>query len=553
MMKKVAFAAMAFAGLILSLTGCSKSSAVGNEAKGYTFGEGATFHSDEPVTYTMYFSDASWYPMVDTWKTEGIFKKIEEKTNVHLDITSFDSGDYTDKIKLAINAGDSVYIIPKVYDETAFVDGGAIVPVSDYVKYMPNFTAFYNKYNMKKDIDTITQSNGKFYRLPGMLEKAMQDYTLIIRKDIFDAAGVDIVKLEKTWNWDDLFDALTTVKKYMVGQGMCTEKDYIWSDLWCGSQSGQGKGGNLVKLVGSSYGIPAGWAISNGLDYDQKKDEWYCASTSDGFKKMVTVLNKFVKGGILDPETFTQDDTVATNKFFNGKTIIMSVNRGQYASYVSGLKTGCGKGEDTLYITCYPCGTNKYTADNARLENGVMISQNALKALGEKDFIKMMRFVDWLWYSDEAYDLIKWGVKDVTYQDVNENGKTIRKLMPGYKCSGLGISGSETDVDIRLKWGYAGGNFWYGHTVAKMSDNFIPVIQDYYARLSKYRETRPVNPKVASTEEEKEQLNLWATPLVDNINAWTLQFITGQKDINNDWDKYVDSCKNLNEIGRAHV
>ena len=41
-------------------------------------------------------------------------------------------------------------------------------------------------------------------------------------------------------------------------------------------------------------------------------------------------------------------------------------------------------------------------------------------------------------------------------------------------------------------------------------------------------------------------LNLWATPLVDNINAWTLQFITGQKDINNDWDKYVDSCKNLN-------
>ena len=46
----------------------------------YTYGLGKTFHADQPVTYTMFFSDASWYPMVDTWKTEGIFKKIEEIT-----------------------------------------------------------------------------------------------------------------------------------------------------------------------------------------------------------------------------------------------------------------------------------------------------------------------------------------------------------------------------------------------------------------------------------------------------------------------------------------
>ena len=30
----------------------------------YQFGLNETFHSDEPVTYTMYFSDASWDPMV---------------------------------------------------------------------------------------------------------------------------------------------------------------------------------------------------------------------------------------------------------------------------------------------------------------------------------------------------------------------------------------------------------------------------------------------------------------------------------------------------------
>ena len=33
---------------------------------------------------------------------EGVFKKIEDKTNVHLALTSYDSGDYNQKINLAI-------------------------------------------------------------------------------------------------------------------------------------------------------------------------------------------------------------------------------------------------------------------------------------------------------------------------------------------------------------------------------------------------------------------------------------------------------------------
>ncbi len=538
---------LAAAAIPMLFFGCSKGTGSSEGAAGYTFGEGKTFRSDEPVTYTMYFSDASWYPITDAWKTDGVFKNITDKTNVTLELTTFDSGDYTDKVKLAINAGSAAYIIPKIYDETSFVDGGAVVAVSDYVRYMPNYEAFFKKYNMQKDIDTITQSDGKYYRLPGMLEAPLQDYTLMIRKDIFDAAGIDIVELEKNWTWDDLYDTLVAVKKYMVSKGVCTDKDYVWSDLWCGSQSGQGKGGNLLKLVGASYGVPAGWAITNGLGYDVQKDEWYCASTSGNFKKMVAVLNKFVKGGILDPETFTQDDTTAMNKFYNGKTVITSVNRSQYATFVSGLKTGSGRDESCLYITCYPTGTTKYTGENARLENGVMISKNALNALGKDGFIKMLRFVDWLWYSPEAYQLTKWGVAGKTFEfAAAADGKNVKQLLPGFKCGGLGIGGSETDTDIRLKWGYACGNFYYGHTVAEMSDNFIPVVQDYYARLGKYREIRPVNPKVAATEDEKEQLNLWGTPLADNINAWTLQFITGQKDIVADWDKYVASCRNLN-------
>ena len=525
----------------------SKKSSKATEASGYTFGEEKTFHSDKPVTYSISFSDASWYPMLDTWKTEGVFKDIENLTNVHLDITSYDSGDYPQKVNLAINAGAATYIIPKVYSEEQYIAGGGIVAVSDYVQYMPNFSAFVKNYNMDPDLDTIRQKDGKFYRLPGMHQAALQDYTIMVRDDIFTAAGYNIRELEKNWTWEQLHDILLNVKKYMVSKGMCSASDYIWSDLWCG-ESGKGMGGNLLKLMGASYNVISGWAMegtNGGIKYDAKKKEFYSSSISDDYKKFITVLNSFVKDGILDPETFTQSDETAHNKFYSGKTVIMSTNRSQMANDIAGVQKILGDSAK-CYVTAYPSGTNKNLAETSRLECGVCISQKALDELGEAEFIKLMRFVDWMFYSKEAYSLCKWGPEGKTWEWKTVNGTKIKALKSGFKCGGLGLTGSDDDVDIRLKWGYAGGNYFYGHSTAESTDAFTPEVQDLYARYAKYKTVAVVEPKAKPTEDQREQLNLWGVPLMDNINAWTLKFATGQKDINKDWNEYVASCKNLN-------
>ncbi|MBQ6568258.1 MAG: extracellular solute-binding protein [Treponema sp.] len=558
-MKKIAriAAAAACTALLAALVGCGggkKESAGGKdagkaaEAADYQFGADTTFHSDTPVTYSISFSDASWYPMVDTWKTEGIFKKIEDLTNVHLDVTSYDSNDYNQKVNLAINSGAATYIIPKIYSEDQYVAGGGVVAVSDYTQYMPNFTAFAEKYDMGPDLDTIRQSDGKFYRLPGMHQAALQDYTIMVRDDIFTAAGYDVRELEKDWTWEKLHDVLMDVKKYMVSKGMCKQSDYVWSDLWCG-ESGKGSGGNLLKLMGASYNVLSGWAIegsNGGIKFDWGKGEFYSSSISDDYKKLISVASSFVRDGLLDPESFTQTDEVAHNKFYNGKTIIMSTNRAQMSTDLAGIEKILGKGNYSAYVTAYPSGTNKNLAETSRLECGVMISRNALDALGEAGFIKMMRFVDWLFYSKDAYSLVKWGPEGETWHYEDVDGKQMKRLLPGFKCGGLGISGGEDDVDIRLKWGYAGGNYFYGHSTAESTDNFTPEVQDLYARYGKYKTVAKVDPKAKPTEDQREQLTLWAVPLIDNINAWTLNFITGKKDINKDWDEYVASCRNLN-------
>ena len=520
---------------------------------GYTYGLNTTFHADQPVTYTMFFSDASWYPMVDTWKTEGIFKEIEARTNVTLDIKSYDSGDYMDNITLDINAGNAAYIIPKIYDDSAFVDGGAIVPISDYVQYMPNYTEFYNTYNLSGDIQTITRANGKYYKLPGMKESNLINYSFVIRKDIWDAAGVDVIALQKDWTWADLLDALIKVKAYMVEQGMCSEDDYIWSDLWCGNESGQGSGGNLLGVMAATYDCNAGWNIGNGMRFDFNQNKFIFSPTTDNYKEFLKTANSFVEAGILDPETFTQDDATATAQYYNGKTAIMSINQGQWANYEQNMTAQLGAGNYENYVITMPIGsTRNSTVDPARLENGVMISQRALDELGEDGFIEMLRFVDWLFYSHEAYDLTKWGVEGVHYTVDGEGNK---KLMDGFCCSGLGYGNDEAEsmTDIRLQWGYAGGNFWYGGTVAEMSDNLIPPVADYVNRDYTDRDTPPLAPGVAPTADQNEEINLIATPLISNVNAWTLKFVTGQEDIDAQWDTYVQSCNDLNVQGLVDI
>ena len=80
----------------MALAGCGGSGA-GSQSDGptlsqeeadenldYEYGEGKTFYSEEPMTYSMMYSDHENYPYQEDWL---LWKAIEEKTNVTFDLT----------------------------------------------------------------------------------------------------------------------------------------------------------------------------------------------------------------------------------------------------------------------------------------------------------------------------------------------------------------------------------------------------------------------------------------------------------------------------------
>ena len=61
-------------------------------------------------------------------------------------------------------------IIPKTYDEGKYVNGGQIVAISDWVKYMPNYQKCVKEWDMAGDLKSKLQADGKYYVLPGIWE-----------------------------------------------------------------------------------------------------------------------------------------------------------------------------------------------------------------------------------------------------------------------------------------------------------------------------------------------------------------------------------------------
>lgn len=48
-----------------------------------------------------------------------------------------------------------------------------------------------------------------------------------------------------------------------------------------------------------------------------------------------------------------------------------------------------------------------------------------------------------------------------------------------------------------------------------------------------------------ANEEESEELTLIQTPLIDSTKTWIQKFITGQADIDTQWESYVSEIKSL--------
>lgn len=481
-----------------------------------SYGVGEQFKATEALSFSMLYNNHPNYPLKEDWL---FWSELTKRTNIKLDTVAVPLSDYEQKRSVLIGAGDAPLIIPKSYphQEDAFVSSGAILPVSDYIDLMPNFKDKVQRWGMQPELDTLRQEDGKFYLLPGMHEKPWQEYSLAVRTDIMQQLNL------KTPNtWDELYTVLKAMKAAYPDV-------YPFSDRF----SKPTPGGNLFNILGVSYGAPGGWGYQHAT-WDAGAGKFFYTGASDKYKQWITYLSKLVKEGLLDPESFTQTDDTARQKLANGKSFVISSNaqnlvndyRPDLASTIPAAK---------IAKIPLPIGPAGEINPASRLENGIMIST---KARESKNFVAMMQFIDWLWYSDAGQEFAKWGVEGVTFQRDSSGKDTLTN-----DVNVIGLHPNATK-HLQKDFGFYNGIFAYGGRPELVQGFFSPEEQEYQKVLNA-RKPLVVPPPHPFSDEEREQASLWETPLKDYVSQMTLSFILGQRPLS-EWDAYVNELKGKN-------
>jgi putative aldouronate transport system substrate-binding protein len=511
----------------LAITGCGSGGNSGNtNVSGNrvdamsNFGVGTQFKAAKPLDFSIMMLSNPDYPYDANWP---FFSYLKQLTNVSFSPTVVPYADYTTKVSTMINAGQAPFLVPKTYpgEEDPFVAGGAILPVSQYTDLMPNFTAKVNEWNLQPDLGTLRQYDGEFYLLPGLHQQVWVDYTLAVRTDILAKLG-----LSTPQTWDDVHTMMLAMKSRYPDS-------YPLSDRW----NQPTPGGAFLQTMGSAYGTDAGWSYqspNSGAYWDSTAGKFVLTGAMPAQQEMLTLLNTMYNQGLIDPESFTQSDTIALQKFGQGKSFVMSANA---QSIVNDMEPAIAHipGATVAKIPV-PIGSTGATIQGSRLENGMMV---ATKARNSPDFVAMMQFVDWLWYSDAGEVFAKWGVEGLTYDGSVTNGTF--HLAPSVDWGGLNPSGKQS---LQVTYGFSNGVFAYGGSTQLLNTQFPPA-ELAFQKVMDQRTVLPLPPPAPLNTMEQQQVTLWGTALMDHVEQQQLDFILGKRPLTQ-WDDYVGELNGMN-------
>ncbi|WNB86063.1 extracellular solute-binding protein [Cellulomonas sp. ATA003] len=485
------------------------------------YSAGDTFVATEPVEFGLLYRDHPNYPLQDDWP---MLQKLEENQNVTFDITTAPLSDWEQRRSLLIGAGDAPCIIPVTYagQENQFVSSGAILPVSDYVEYMPNFQAKVEEWELEPELDTLRQADGKYYLLPGILEQLRYDYTLGIRTDVFEAAGAETAPE----TWDDLRESFEAVKAAHPDQYVLSDRFSVPTPL-----------GALFNVAAPNFGTVGGWGFGEGLQWDEAAGEFSFAGATDEYRSMVEYFHGLVEAGLLDPESFTQDDDTAVQKLTSEQSYAITTNSQEILRHRETLDTTVGAGNYQLNKIRVPAGPAGDLVAGTRMESGMMISADCAE---NENFVAMLQFIDWLYYSDEGLEFAKWGVEGETFTTEGDGTRvlnsdiTIQSLNPG----------APTNLQVDL--GYHNGVFMLAQgSTQDLVTSMLSEEEQNFQEVMATKEQAAVAPPHPLDELELEQASLYQTALTDYVTQNTLAFILGQRDLS-EWDAYVAELEGQN-------
>lgn len=516
----VGLSAAAFA--TVAMAGCGSGSGSGEEVDLETQNVGAMtdyaadtqFTATEPFKVSMLWTDWPDVPVEDSWR---LFDHIKELTDVEITLTHIPFSDATEKRSLLISAGDAPTLIPLVYtgEDAPFVSSGAVVPLSDYVDKMPNFQKYVEEWDLGEMINNLRQADGKYYMVPGLQEVSVPVFSLVVRKDVFEEVAGAVPN-----TWEEMHQALKLIK----------EKHPDAVPLADGFEAQ-----SMLNYASHAFGTKAGWGYGDGAIEGPDGKLTYVAVT-DEYKQLVETFRALVEDGLLDKESLTASNdgsgaASVSEKFAAETCFAASGSSGTAIEFSQALEETVGKGNFSVTLIPPPAGPAGDHVEPRNFWHGFMLNSTILES---ENFLATLQFLDWLYFNPEAREMLRWGEKDANYTK-GDDGSI--ELMDGFSLDDYDINtGAGTDIKIDLGFSTFPAESTESRSLKESYST--PEFVEYIDQVLTTRTPRDPYPPKPMDEAELEQASLLATPIKDAVDTATLQFIMGERSMD-EWDAFV--------------
>jgi putative aldouronate transport system substrate-binding protein len=475
-------------------------------------------------------------PNVSDYDNNEFTKWLEEKTNIHLDITlaPSDQTDADTKLNAIFASGDLPDIIigwrtMTLDRELALAQQGLIVPINDYIdKYGVETQRVFNEIPFAKD--AVSEVDGKIYSVPDVNEcyHCTHAQKMWVYKPWLDKLGLKVP--ETTDEFEQMLIAFKT--KDPNGNGKADEIPLSGVNSWHGS---------LADFLMNPFVYYQTVSEPSGLAFYLDNGVIKAPFVEDGYKQGLTWLHKLYSEGLIDPQAFTNTEDQAKALAENPVPILGAFSAGHEGIFVQigGTSnrwkeytpipplmgpTGLRQNPTTKNVT-WPgrfliTKANKYPEASFRLEDLLMSFEGTTRAsVGVPG-------VDWD-YTKPDQNLASIGGGKATYillknytSPQNENWN---QTLPMYRSATYREAQADTPDQP-----YEGMLFRWS------KENYAP-----------YDVDKTIPPLVVAPDQATKMADI-NTTITNLLNEYFAGFVNGGKDIDKDWNAYI---KALNDAG----
>lgn len=492
----------------------------------------------EPGAITLKFTSVQT-PVQNEYNS-GIWSlnHLEEKTGIHIEWTNVPSDMRSEKLNLMLATLDLPDALFKMSvsntQQAQYGAEGAFVDLVQYKEVMPNLWYWYEDAVDAGQVayptarDAMMQADGCMYGTPYLLTgyAIRMGTRLYGNTDVFEKLGVE-----------GLPTTLDGLYEYLLA---CKNLDYngngIADEIPLAMQGSSNQGDALDQILFGSFGLRNVGSSFSYVDLDPEGNGLRFIQTSEAYKDYLKYTAKLYQEGLIDADLFTTDFAGLIAKCQEGRALnYLFVNNSpvagsEYEQYTQGM-TQPFAGEHNLWTNySMPASSsgafvitflNEHPEESAKWvdylysEDGILSYFLGIQGENAED-------TEGTWYYDEetgAYDYTNWILND-------PNGTNFEQMLAPYVVWQGGGNPSVATNEC-----FKGGETWpCSLESAAGLINYVP--EDVWA------------PFTFSSEISGELSRLQAD-FSTYYREWRAQFWAGTKDIDADWDAYVEGYNAL--------